>query len=193
MLCELVVVGVSLGGMRALEILVNGLPTDFPSPVAIVQHRTADGGSLLAQILRQHSQLPIADVNDKDPIQAGRIYLAPPGYHLLVDGSTFALTTEAPVSYARPSIDVLFETAADAYGARVVGVVMTGASSDGARGAARIKACGGTVIVQTPATAECAVMPQATIDATRVDHIVPLSEIAPLLIRLCHAEESHAI
>jgi two-component system, chemotaxis family, protein-glutamate methylesterase/glutaminase len=187
MSCGLVVVGVSLGGLQALEILVSGLSADFSAPIAIVQHRRSNTGDLLAQILRQHSRLWIGEPQDKDLIEAGRIYLAPSDYHLLIDGGAFALTTEAPVSYARPSIDVLFESAADAYGAQTVGVVLTGANQDGARGAARIKERGGTLIVQTPTTAECAVMPQAAIDATQADHIVPLPQIAPLLMRLCHA------
>ena len=187
MRCSLIAVGVSLGGLRALETVLGGLPVDFQTPVAIVQHRAADAGSLLAQILRQHCALPIMDTQDKEAILPGRIYLAPPDYHLLVDGGSFALTVEAPVTYARPSIDVLFESAAVAYGANTVGVVMTGANHDGAHGAERIKARGGTVIVESPSTAECPIMPLAAIRATQPDFIESLPEIAPLLVRICHS------
>jgi two-component system chemotaxis response regulator CheB len=186
MVDRLVVVGVSLGGLHALEVVLPGLPADFPASVAVVQHRSAEKSSILAQILRQHCLLPVSDAHDKEPIQAGRITLAPPDYHLLIEGGAFALTTDAPVSYARPSIDVLFESAADAYGSGVIGVILTGANRDGARGAARIKARHGTMIVQTPATAECAVMPEAAIQAAKIDYIVPLPQIAPLLSKLCH-------
>src|SRR5580658_7311084 len=102
---KLVVAGVSLGGLHALEILLGGLPADFSAAVAIVQHRRAEAGSMLAQILRQYSALPVIEPHDKEKIQPGRIYLAPSDYHLLVDGDAFALSMEAPVSYARPSID----------------------------------------------------------------------------------------
>jgi two-component system chemotaxis response regulator CheB len=185
MSCGLIVIGVSMGGLHALEVLVRGLPGDFCAPIAIVQHRATDAGNLLAVILRQYSLLPIIEPQDKEVIQPGRIYLAPPDYHLLIDGGAFALSMAAPVSYARPSIDVLFEAAADAYGTKTVGVILTGANHDGAHGATRIKDCGGVLIVQTPETADCAVMPQAAINAAEVDYIVPLPEIAPLLVRLC--------
>jgi two-component system chemotaxis response regulator CheB len=184
----MVVIGVSLGGLVALETLVSGLLAGFPKPVVIVQHRTVDAGSLLATLLRHHCVLPIIEPQDKEAIRPGVVYLAPPDYHLLIEGSTFALTTEAPVSYARPSIDVLFASAADAEGAKTIGVILTGANHDGAWGAAQIKARGGIVIVQQPETAECAVMPRAVLAATAVDFILPLAEIAPMLTLLCCAD-----
>ncbi|MDQ3755637.1 MAG: chemotaxis protein CheB, partial [Acidobacteriota bacterium] len=122
-------------------------------------------------------------------IVPGRVYLAPCDYHLLIEREGFALSTESPVGFARPSIDVLFETAADVYGARAVGVILTGANRDGARGLARIKARGGYAIVQEPASAATRSMPEAALRATTVDYVVPLAEIAPLLNRLSRSQE----
>ena len=185
MAVELVVVGTSLGGFDALKLLLGGLPATFPLPVAIVQHQASNAGRDLARLLQRYSPLPVADAEDKEAIRPGRAYLAPVGYHLLVDSGVFALSTEGPVLYARPSIDVLFESAADVYGAGVIGVVLTGASSDGALGLARIKARGGLAIVQDPATALKRTLPDAALASTTVDWVVPLPEIAPLLTRLC--------
>jgi two-component system chemotaxis response regulator CheB len=124
----------------------------------------------------------VEEAEDKQPIEAGRVYLAPADYHLLVEGTSFALSTEAPVLSARPSIDVLFESAADAYAGRLIGVILTGASDDGARGLARIARAGGLAVAQEPATAECAVMPLAAISATHTRHVMPLERIAPFLV-----------
>ena len=182
---QLLVVGASLGGLRALATLLGGLPADFPTPLAIVQHRSADSAGALGRFLQEHSQLPVNEIEDKQPILPAQVYLAPADYHVLIEGGAFALSTEAPVLYARPSIDVLFESAADAYTDRVVGVILTGASEDGARGLARLKQRGGLALVQSPETAECAVMPAAAIAATEVDWVLPLAEIAPRLVSLC--------
>jgi two-component system chemotaxis response regulator CheB len=133
--------------------------------------------------LQSHCALPVAEVNDKDRIIAGRVYLAPADYHLLVDVGHFALSTDARVCYARPSIDVLFESAADVYRDRVIGVILTGASSDGALGAARIKKLGGRVVAQDPATAESPVMPRAAINAGVVSEVLLLSDMALYLSR----------
>ena len=181
---ELVVMGMSLGGLNALERVLSDLPADFPLPIAIVQHRSVDSQETMLTILRPYSALPISEPNDKEPICAGRVYIAPPDYHLLVGKEGFALTTEAPVYYARPSIDVLFESAADLYAERVIGVIMTGASGDGAYGAARIKAQGGVMIVQDPFTAESGTMPRAAIESARIDYVVPLDGIGSLLATL---------
>lgn len=180
----LVVMGTSLGGLSALERILSDLPGEFPLPLAVVQHRSVESGEAMLHILRAYSALPIREPNDKEPIRPGYVYIAPADYHLLIEAEAFALTTEAPVYYARPSIDVLFDSAADCYAERVIGVVLTGASGDGARGAAHIKAQGGTVIVQDPASAECPVMPRAAIASTQVDYIVPLAGVAPLLLSL---------
>ena len=135
----LVVVGASLGGLHALEILLAGLPAHFPLPVVIGQHRREDADGALCMALRRRSALPVGEAEDKEAIVPGRVYVAPAGYHLLVEEGRFALSTEAPVAYARPSIDVLFESAADVYEAGVIGVILTGASKDGSHGAARIR------------------------------------------------------
>jgi two-component system, chemotaxis family, protein-glutamate methylesterase/glutaminase len=182
---QLVVVGASLGGMRALVTLLGGLPGDFPTPLAIVQHRAADSDRSLGRFLQEYSLLPVHEIEDKQPILPAQVYLAPAGYHVLIEAGTFALSTEAPILHARPSIDVLFESAADAYADRAIGVILTGASADGARGLARLKQRGGLVLVQTPETAESEVMPAAAIAATTVDWILPLADIAPRLVSLC--------
>ena len=183
---ELVVVGTSLGGLRALEVLLAGLSKTIPVSMAVVQHRHKDSDGTLSRLLQQYSALPLKDAEDKEVIVPGRVYLAPADYHLLVEAGRFALSTEAPVSYARPSIDVLFESAADAYAEKVIGVILTGANHDGAQGIAKIKARGGLTVVQDPATAESPSMPEAAIAAVEIDWILPLLDIAPLLVSLCH-------
>jgi two-component system, chemotaxis family, protein-glutamate methylesterase/glutaminase len=182
----IVVVGASLGGFQALKWLLGGLPEMFPLPLAIVQHQGADAGGELTRFLQRYSALVVTEAEDKQPILPGRAYVAPAGYHLLVEPGTFALSTEGPVLYARPSIDVLFESAADSYGEGVIGVALTGASHDGAHGLAQIKAHGGLALVQDPATAESPVLPKAAIKSTAVDRILPLLDIAPFLVGLCH-------
>lgn len=183
---ELVVVGTSLGGLSALEILLKGLPRSFPASVAIVQHRHKDSNARLSEFLQSFSLLPLQDAVDKSAIVPGHVYLAPADYHLLVESvGRFALSTDMPVSYARPSIDVLFESAADAYGRHTIGVILTGSGRDGAAGLARIKAQGGLTLVQEPQTAESQMMPKAAIATTAVDWILPLADIAPRLIHLC--------
>ncbi|HEY9624095.1 MAG TPA: chemotaxis protein CheB [Crinalium sp.] len=187
---ELVVIGSSLGGLRALELILPALPNYLPVAMAIAQHRHPySNGSLLA-FLQRHSALPVLEVEDKQPIETGHIYLAPADYHVLVEKGSFALSTEAPVAYARPSIDVLFETAADAYGKRVIGVILTGASSDGARGLAKIQKHGGFPIVQDPNTAENCLMPNAAIASVSTANVLPLRDIAPFLVHLCSSSET---
>jgi two-component system chemotaxis response regulator CheB len=180
----IVVIGVSLGGLRALGELLSGLPEGFPVPVAIAQHRRGGLGDALRHTLQRHSLLEVREPADKEVAQAGRIYLAPADYHMMVEEDRFALSTEGPVQHARPSVDVLFESAADAYGSETIGVVLTGANRDGARGAARIQARGGFIIVQDPLSAERSSMPEAAIAATRADCILPLAQIAPFLVGL---------
>jgi two-component system chemotaxis response regulator CheB len=144
---------------------------------------------MLPAFLARQSKLPVVDVDDKLRIRPGQVYLAPADYHLLVEKGEFSLSVDAAVSYSRPSIDVLFESAAEAYEDRLVGIVLTGNNNDGARGARRIKQQGGFVIVQDPKSAEAPAMPQATIDAVRVDRILPVDRIGPFLIELCRYTE----
>ena len=182
---ELIVVGTSLGGMNALQTILRSLPGAFPVPLAVVQHRHKASNEGLPAFLRRQTDLKVVDAEDKQPIRKGCVYLAPANYHLLVERGAFSLSVDEAVAYSRPSIDVLFESAADAYGANLLSVVLTGANEDGARGAERIKKRGGFVIVQDPKTAEAPAMPQGTIDRVRVDRILPLDRIAPYLIELC--------
>lgn len=186
---ELVVVGTSLGGLHALEVLLSGLTKSFPLSIAVVQHRHKNANTLSAS-LQRHSALPLKEAEDKEVIVPGRVYLAPADYHLLVEPGKFTLSTEAPVLYARPSIDLLFESAADAYAERVIGVILTGASRDGAQGLAKIKAFGGLTVAQSPATAESRTMPKAAIATVAVDWVLPLAEIAPLLLKVCNSSSA---
>jgi two-component system chemotaxis response regulator CheB len=182
---ELGVIGTSIGGLQALISLLGELPASFSLPLVVVQHRSADVKSGIREILQDHTELTVVEADDKDAIEPGRVYLAPADYHVLIESDrTLALSTEGPVHYARPSIDVLFESAADAYRQSVIGVALTGASTDGARGAQRIKQCGGWVIVQDPATAESSVLPDAVIAAGAADEIVPLDRVARTLRNL---------
>lgn len=183
---EIVVIGASYGGLSALQTLLPELAPEFPLPVVVVQHRRKEADDGLCEYLRRRSRLPLAEPNDKEVVEPGRVYLAPRDYHLMIEKSIFALSTESPVGYARPSIDVLFETAADVYRERIIGVILTGANRDGARGLAKIKALGGLALVQDPQSAESSAMPEAAIAAAPVDKILPLAEIAPYLNELCY-------
>lgn len=165
--------------------MLGKLTAEFPVAIAVVQHRHRESGVILSQVLQQQIPLPFKEAEDKDLLHPGHIYLAPSDYHLLIEPGYFSLSTDEPVSYARPSIDVLFESAADTYGEHTIGVLLTGANQDGAQGLARIKAAGGRTIVQDPATAENPVMPEAAIAATAIDQILPLSNIADCLTHLC--------
>ena len=184
--CELVTVGCSWGGLAAVGCLLDVLPAAFPAAVVIAQHR-GPAPSALAELLGRTSAWPVAEAEDKEPIVPGRAYLAPAAYHLLVEPGRLALSTEAPVRVSRPSIDVLFETAADAYGDKVVGVVLTGANDDGAAGVVRIVERGGTVLVQDPETAERAEMPLAAIATGVPVTVVPLERMASALAAVCEA------
>ena len=184
---RLVVVGASFGGFDALKVVLAALPATFPVPIAIVQHQGDGAGHELASLLQRYTPFPIGEANDKEALLPGRAYLAPAGYHLLVDEDGLALSVDPPVLYARPSIDVLFESAADVYGPTAIGVVMTGTSRDGAAGLARIKQRGGTTIVQDPATALRRTMPEAALASTQVDWTLPLDEIGGRLVILCVA------
>jgi two-component system chemotaxis response regulator CheB len=180
---EIVVVGTSSGGLKAAQALLSGLDAGFPLPVVIVQHRGKDSESLCGY-LAQGSQLPVTEPEDKEAILPGHVYLAPRDYHLLIQSASFALSTDAPVGYARPSIDVLFESAADEYKERTIGVILTGANQDGARGLAAINANGGLTVVEDPASAAHPEMPEAALSRSSPNWILPLPEIALCLNRL---------
>ena len=183
---ELIVIGTSWGGLDAISRLLDGLHDDVHQPIVIAQHRSAhsaDGG--LERLLGLHTRRVVSDPDDKTSLEPDNVYLAPPDYHVLVEKGHLALSTDAPVQFARPSIDVLFESAADAYGDRAVGIVLTGANDDGAAGLARIKDRGGVAIVQDPASSVRRTMPDAAIAATTADAILPLEEIPAFLYGLC--------
>lgn len=179
---EIVVVGTSLGGLRALKQLMAGLSSTFPVPMAIVQHVPERSGGDLSGLLERYSPLPVCEPNDKQAIEPGIVYIAPVGYHLLVEEKgRFALSTDPPVLFARPSIDVLFESAAIAYGSGVVAVGLTSSSEDGVAGMAAVKARGGQVIIQDPATAEGRTLPDAALAANLADMVLPLAKMGPYL------------
>jgi two-component system chemotaxis response regulator CheB len=184
---DLVAIGASWGGMRALEVVLGGLPGDFPVPVVVAQHRDPDSeDDLLAMLLRRHLALRVCDAEDGQELRPGLVVLAPPGYHMLVDDAHASLSIDELVQFARPSIDVLFDSASEQYGARTLGVVLTGANADGAGGLATIRRRGGYAIVQDPATAERPEMPRAAL-AAEPDEVLPLDAIAPRLCELCGA------
>ncbi len=182
---EAVVIGSSAGGIKALTTLLAALPSEFPLPIIIVQHLYPHSGSRLAQILEKQSHLKVKEADEKEKIVNGMVYVAPPNYHLLIeDDRTFSLSVEGHVNYARPSVDVLFETAAEVYRNRVIGIILTGANNDGNFGVKKIKDKGGYLVVQDPDTAEADSMPRAAIAATKVDKILPMKQIGPYLLQL---------
>jgi two-component system chemotaxis response regulator CheB len=181
---DLVVVGTSWGGLTALRTLVGALPASFRMAVTLVQHRHKDSDHVLRTLLQERSPLVVCEVEDKMPLEEGHIYVAPPDYHTLVEPGHFALSTEAPVRFSRPSIDVTFTSAADAYGHRMVGVILTGANSDGANGLRRVSDLGGLAIIQDPETAESATMPAAAHAAVPRARVMPLPQIADYLVTL---------
>ena len=182
---ELIAIGCSLGGMHALQLILDVLPGDFTTPIVVAQHRHKASNEGLPAFFRKHTSLQVVDAVDKQRIKKGTVYLAPADYHLLVERGELSLSVDDAVNYSRPSIDVLFESAAEGYGAALVGVVLTGANGDGARGAKEIRKRGGFVIAQDPATAEAVAMPEAAIHAGAVDRILPLERIGPFLVELC--------
>ena len=180
---EIIVVGGSAGGLRALETLLGGLPRGFPIPIVSVQHRARESSDTYAEVLGKATHLPVREVEDEDPLLAPGVYLAPPDYHVLIEPGRIALSIDEPVAYSRPSIDVLFESAADVYGSRVLAVLLTGANADGSKGLVRVKQAGGFAIVQDPHSAESPEMPAAGIASALVDRVLPLEEIAAELVR----------
>jgi two-component system chemotaxis response regulator CheB len=180
-----VVIGVSTGGVEALKVLLPALPAAFPLPIAIVQHRDRRSDGFLADYLNAMTGIAVSEAEDKEPFCAAHAYLAPAGYHLLIESDrSLSLTVDERVNYSCPSIDVLFESAANVFARSLIGVVLTGANADGAQGLRTIKARGGLAVVQDPHTAAAMSMPRAALDATPVDHVVPLERIAPLLTQI---------
>lgn len=182
---EAVVIGASTGGVHALRSVLGRLPADFPLPVLVAQHISPDAGDGMSRLLDDLCAIRVKEADELDRLAAATVYLAPPNYHLLVEkGGHLALSADPPVSYARPSVDVLFESAANVFGSRLIGVVLTGANHDGAAGARTIGQRGGAVIVQNPEQAEARQMPEAALAATKAHHVVDLEGIADILVKL---------
>jgi len=181
---EIAVIGTSWGGLAALHQILGALPSSFRLPVVVVQHRHKDSGQFLPRVLQDDTSLCVCDVEDKAPIIGGNIYIAPANYHVLVERGHLSLSTDDPVAFSRPSIDVTFISAADAYRQGVVGIVLTGANSDGARGLKRVSDRGGLAIVQRPETAESSIMPAAALRHVPAARVLTLAEIADLMATL---------
>jgi two-component system, chemotaxis family, protein-glutamate methylesterase/glutaminase len=185
-LYELIAIGTSWGGLAALSRVLEDLPAELDQAIVIAQHRSTEsleGG--LRGILQLHTDRVVRDAEDKDPIEPRHVYLAPPDYHLLVEPGWLALSTDELVQFARPSIDVLFESTADAYAERAIGIILTGANEDGAAGLARIKQRGGVAIVQDPSTSERRHMPDAALAAVEADAVLRIEEMGAFLYGLC--------
>jgi two-component system chemotaxis response regulator CheB len=188
---EAVVIGSSAGGIKALSTVLSALPSEFPLPIIIVQHLHPNSDSYLARILAAKSGLTVKQADEKEQIQPGVVYLAPPNYHLLIEEDrTFSLSVEGPVNFARPAVDVLFESAIYAYRGKLIGIILTGANHDGSQGVKKIKRAGGYVIVQDPDKAEADAMPRAAIAAAHVDKVLPLDQIGPYLLQLVNRSNS---
>ena len=183
---SVVAIGTSWGGLTAMSRLLGELPGDFPVPIVVVQHRSKDSDRLLAQLLQDATDLEVCEVDDKDVLEAGKVHIAPADYHVMIERGYLSLTIEAPVRFSRPSIDVMFVSAGDAYGKEAIGVVLTGANEDGSRGLAHIVQRGGKALVQSPKTAEIPVMPEAALRAVPNAEALSLPDIGKRLIELSH-------
>jgi two-component system, chemotaxis family, protein-glutamate methylesterase/glutaminase len=181
---DIVVIGASAGGVEALIAIVSCFPTSLPAAVFVVIHLPVNSPSVLPQILQRAGPLPSAFARHGEAIRQGHIYVAPPDHHLLIKRGYMHVMRGPKENRHRPSADVLFRTAAGAYGARVVGVVLTGALDDGTMGLQAVKRRGGLAVVQAPHDALVPSMPQSALEAVKVDYCLPLAEIAPLLVRL---------
>lgn len=182
---EAVVIGTSAGGLAALSVLVAGLAATFRLPLLVVQHIPSGVPTQLAEIFRRKTGLHVKEADEKETVRGGTLYFAAPGYHLLVEqDASLSLSQDDSVHFSRPSIDVLFESAADAWGERVAGILLTGANEDGAAGLEAIHRAGGLTIVQDPDEAEVDSMPRAALQRFAPDYILPLRDIHRLLREL---------
>ena len=182
---QTIIIGTSWGGLDALTQILSKLPENFSLPILIVQHRHRLSDDHFINILNEHSHLHVKDARDKDDLSPGIVYIAPANYHLLLEeNNTLSLSDEPLINYSRPSINVLFETAAEVLKEKAVGIILTGANSDGAQGLKRVKKCGGITIVQRPDSANAPAMPEAAIELVDVDYILTIDEITHHLIEL---------
>lgn len=183
---QAIVIGCSAGGLTALESLFADLDPALPQAMAVCCHTGSATVDLLCELLAKHATHPVEEARERAPMRGGVIHVAPSGYHLLIEtNQRFALSVDQRVSFARPSIDVLFESAAEAWRDALVGIVLTGANSDGAAGLLRVRQCGGIAVVQDPSEAESPAMPAAALERAGADFCLPLADIAPLINRLC--------
>jgi two-component system chemotaxis response regulator CheB len=181
----MVVIGVSMGGLEAMKRLLRGLPADFPIPILVVQHLAPESGDGLACILDAIGSLRVKEADAGEIPQPGMVYLAPANYHLMVEpDGHLNLSVDPPENWARPSVDVLFETAAEAFGPRLVGILLTGAGNDGSQGLLAIQQRGGRTLVQDPADAVADSMPRSALDLLKPDAVLPLQALGPHLLRL---------
>jgi two-component system chemotaxis response regulator CheB len=180
-----VVMGGSAGGVRACIEVLAALPAELPAAIVVLLHLPAGQPSVLPAVFAPHAAVPVVEAEDKAPVTPGRIYVAPPDYHLQIEpGRTFSLSADMPVNFSRPSIDVLFESAAAAYGSELLGIVLTGASDDGAAGLRAIRDAGGRAWVQDPADAEVTLMPQSALRGTDVEAVLPAAALGSRLAGL---------
>jgi two-component system, chemotaxis family, protein-glutamate methylesterase/glutaminase len=190
---RIAVVGTSWGGLAALRELVSALTDDLAVPVVVVQHRHKQSDHMLPMLLQDRTRLPVCEVEDKAPIEPGKVFVAPADYHLLVDGESFSLSVDEPIRYSRPSIDLTFSSAADSFGAAVIGAILTGANADGAEGLRRIAERGGLALVQEPATAESPTMPAAALKAVPGARVLTVGAIGALIDELSRAPATGAM
>ena len=182
---EAVVIGASAGAVDALSTILPVLPADYPLPVMVVVHMPPDKKSVLTDLFKNRCRVDVCETEDKEPIVPGKVYFAPPDYHVLVEPDRrLSLSSEEPVHYSRPAIDVLFESAADAFGAALLGIVLTGASSDGARGLRAVSDAGGRAIVQNPSEAQVPTMPRAALTICPEAAVMDLVQVAAYLDEL---------
>jgi two-component system chemotaxis response regulator CheB len=187
---QAIVVGGSSGGINALAHILPSLRKTLSAGVLIVLHLPRDRRSMLVDIFRQRCELKLQEASDKDDIAAGAVYFAPPDYHMLVEGgSSIGLSVDPPVHFSRPSIDVLFESAADRYGESLVGILLSGANEDGAHGLQTIAEAGGLTIVQDPASAPMPTMPLAALTRIQPDHVLSPEAIAQLILDLQDSQQ----
>ncbi len=183
---EALVIGCSAGGLSALHVLLEALPAGFAAAVVVVAHTAAEGPGLLSPLLAARCPLPVSDAVERAPVLPGHIYIAPANYHLLIEAErTFSLSVDERVCYVRPAIDVLFCAAADVYRQGLLGIILTGANSDGARGLKAVKDAGGLTLVQDPHTAYASAMPRAAIASGAADKVLPLHELAGEILVHC--------
>ena len=182
---EAIVIGVSKGGMFALKTILSALPKGFSIPIIIVQHQGEGLDMTLTDLLNNMLEIEVNEASVGEDIKPGHVYLSPAKYHLLIEADkTFSLSIDPPLNFSIPSIDVLFESAAEAYREKLVGIILTGANADGSRGLKMINDNGGLSVVQDPSTAEAAEMPEAAIAASHVAHVLPLNKIGEFILRL---------